>query len=486
MPRHTAWPTLGSMPSPTRSRPVRAVRAWSSLALVTLLAASACGASKGGAPPSSTSGSSGGSSGTASGSPTGSSGSGGASGNSSEAGACPATRYSDNTGACVCADNAFSVDGGACQCVSYLPLLCTYSTSSAQCVDPMLDANNCGACSHVCDPSAACNGGTCGPVPSTLVAGTAGCGALQLAYEGGILYWADPGHGTIDSMPVASDGGAAPATRVTGQVGLASFTVRGGSLYWIDTAGDGGPGTSIVSLPSGAAAPRTLLSMVPMPDGGPNSINAIAASVDGTTIYFAAGTRIYEIPSAGGAAPTLVGLTLGPELGIATALAVDANYIYYVTDSDVEVMSLRSPCVGDFCSACLPDAAATSVCAGKVADGLEATGSGTLIVKGGSIYWDNETSVHEAPTATPIDGGLPATQFPTSMASAVTGFAVGAATVYYGEDGFIEKLPDPPALDEPSIVVARNQPMPSSLTLDGTNLYWTTSRCDIMMLPGSP
>ena len=36
-----------------------------------------------------------------------------------------------------------------------------------------------------------------------------------------------------------------------------------------------------------------------------------------------------------------------------------------------------------------------------------------------------------------------------------------------------------------SLVIAVGQPMPSSLVLDGKNLYWTTSRCDIMTMPES-
>jgi hypothetical protein len=342
-------------------------------------------------------------------------------------------------------------------------------------------------------------------MPSTLVTGASGCGSLQLAYDGGELYWADPGHGTIHGMAVGRDGGAPPVELVTGHVGLASFKVRGGNLYWIETDGDGGPGTSIVSLPSGATATKTLLSMVPMPDGGPNSINALVPSLDGNTLYFAAGTRIYKIPSAGDAGssgPTMMGFTLGPELGVPTTLAVDDSSIYYVANTNIELMPLSSTCSGGVCSACTPDAAAAWLCPGRIADGLAFAqgGGGTLAVRGGSIYWDSETSVEEQSTAgvfyggladaavsgSTVDAGLTVAQFPASMGGAITGFAVGAATVYYGEDGFIQKLPDPPGANQASIIIARNQPTPSSFALDGSNLYWTTSRCDIMTMANSP
>jgi hypothetical protein len=65
----------------------------------------------------------------------------------------------------------------------------------------------------------------------------------------------------------------------------------------------------------------------------------------------------------------------------------------------------------------------------------------------------------------------------------VTGFAIGPNNGYYGEDGAIER--GTLGGQGQSLVVAVGQPRPSSLVLDGKNLYWTTSRCDIMTMPDS-
>jgi hypothetical protein len=80
----------------------------------------------------------------------------------------------------------------------------------------------------------------------------------------------------------------------------------------------------------------------------------------------------------------------------------------------------------------------------------------------------------------------------------VTGFALGTANAYFGvfptggtspADGFVEKSQNPPyaiGATPTAIALARNQPMPTSLVVDGTNVYWTTSNCDIQMLADSP
>ena len=55
--------------------------------------------------------------------------------------------------------------------------------------------------------------------------------------------------------------------------------------------------------------------------------------------------------------------------------------------------------------------------------------------------------------------------------------------------GYIEKGAAPPfesGTTPNAIVIARNQPTATSFALDGTNVYWTTSRCDISHIADSP
>ena len=77
----------------------------------------------------------------------------------------------------------------------------------------------------------------------------------------------------------------------------------------------------------------------------------------------------------------------------------------------------------------------------------------------------------------------------TIRAFGVTGFAVGATHAYFGEDTLIEKgsfvtvvVGNPPRAQ----LLARGQPWPSSFAVDGKNVYWTTTDCDIAYLADSP
>ena len=94
-----------------------------------------------------------------------------------------------------------------------------------------------------------------------------------------------------------------------------------------------------------------------------------------------------------------------------------------------------------------------------------------------------------------LGGNLSGYDFPDSVEkSGITGFTVGTANAYFGEPwgadntGYIEKGAAPPfdgAVPE-AVVIARGQPSPMSFALDGANVYWTTSRCDIDTIADSP
>jgi hypothetical protein len=168
-----------------------------------------------------------------------------------------------------------------------------------------------------------------------------GCVSMRVVYDGGNIYWSDLGHGTISSIPV----GGGPVTTIASGLQIAAvqyrtqgallwpngplataLLVRAGTVYWVgasapvqcpeDAGGAcfGAVGTTLMSAKAGSA-PKTLLTMEMDPGPSPVSdadsglsieipgqnppINAIALSPDGSTLYFAAGTRFYSIPSVG-------------------------------------------------------------------------------------------------------------------------------------------------------------------------------------------
>lgn len=440
------------------------------------------------------------------------------------------TRYIDNTGACVCAGNAYSFDGGPCTCQSDTPTLCTHGSAPPACTDTTTDWDNCGGCGIACKPTAACLGNVCGKEPMQLVAPAPGCVSMRVVYDSGTIYWSDMGHGTISSIPVAgSDAGTVttiaagldiaavqtpngPAFWPMGPLATA-LLVHAGTVYWIGASTPeqcqdagictGGVGTTILSATAGSP-PKTLLSVSMDPGPSPVSatnqlgsietpgqnppILAIALSPDGSTLYFAAGTRFYSIPSDGGGSVTYVGYTEGPEHGEPAAIAVDDSYLYSVTplSGNVEILSLGMMCD--------PDAAAHEECPVRIAESQGDLVYDSIFIRGDSLYWGDDFSVRVGSVNSALRGSLSGYDFPFAFeGTAITGFTVGTGSAYLGEPGFdnagyIEKAAAPPFDgDVPNaVLIARGQRSPMSFALDGARVYWTTSRCDIDTIADSP
>jgi hypothetical protein len=258
--------------------------------------------------------------------------------------------------------------------------------------------------------------------------------------------------------------------------------------------------------------------------GEPPPINAITFSPDGSTLYFAAGTRFYSIPSTGGGPVTYVGYTEGPEAAEATALAAGASYLYDLTNlaGSLELQNLAMMCD--------PDAAIKGACPIRTAYGQPELVYDTLVLRGNFLYSGANESVRQSNVAVGTDGGLMNVDLAnTVLGSNITGFAIGSQFAYFGEPGMgtvcsqdhaTACVPDPaqgnadgcPDVSPPgqacvtlgdiekaaipstdagapeanAIVIARGQSTPTSFALDGMNVYWTTSNCDISFLADSP
>ena len=141
------------------------------------------------------------------------------------------------TGSCV--PGAFKRPNVGCQCQDSTPCVCP----GVGCVDPMTDPNNCGLCGVKCGPTSTCNGGVCGPAPVQVVASEAGCGTMDLAVGGGMLYWTDPGHATVKRMPL--EGGAVQT--IANAEKPSKIVVSGSTALWLYASAslrvsfDGGP-----------------------------------------------------------------------------------------------------------------------------------------------------------------------------------------------------------------------------------------------------
>jgi hypothetical protein len=408
------------------------------------------------------------------------------------------------------------------------PELCG-DVCGAACVDLQTDPDNCGGCGVTCKRTAACNGGVCGAEPRQLVAPAPGCRSMRLVLDNGAITWADLGHGTIKRIPTA---GGDATTLVSGlhlaaihtssdqplfvnsdPVG-AGIVERLGTVIWIEAPDDvtldengiphGGAGTTIRCLdPDGTL--RTLVPASLAPDASPVSsspnvanpveqpgmkppITSIALSPDATTVYFGAGTRLYKVPITGAKSADdvqLVGVTSGPEHGFPTALAADERRLFFPASVDtwVEIFDLTKTCDG---TSTEPGYSCPSIVFGSHPIPL----LDTVIVQDGFLYWGKENNVWRADlsVADPsLDGH--ATASDTIATFSVTGFAVGPQHAYFGENEFVEKgsfasvsSAGPPIAQ----ILARGQTWPSSLAVDGTNVYWTTTACDIAFIADSP
>lgn len=448
----------------------------------------------------------------------------------------PSRYFNEEAGACMCAGNAYMTkdSGATCICQSDVPTLCDYDAGQMpQCVDTTTDNGNCGGCGISCGPTESCNNSKCGKSPSQLVPPAAGCISTRVVYDSGNIYWEDLGHGTIKSIPAGGDGGAVttiasgltiaavqtpdgPLSWPSGPLAT-SLLVHAGTVYWIAAATpvfcptdgglcSGGSGTTIMSMSAtGVGTPKTVLKMSMDPPASPVSgvvdagllletpgqsppILTMTLSPDGNTIYFAAGTRFYSIPSAGGAAPVYVTYAEGPEHGEATALAADTGYLYYPANEsgNVEINSITTMCD--------PVAAGNEMCPVRIAESQGSLVYDTVLIRGSLLYWGNGQSIRVGNVQVALGGMLAGDDYPNALeGSNVTGFAIGTQYGYFGETGqdgvgYIEKGANP-LLDggtDLAVMVARGQPQPMSFALDGTNVYWTTTNCDINYIADSP
>jgi hypothetical protein len=363
-------------------------------------------------------------------------------------------------GSCVANAYKHPTNTGVCSCQSDTPDVC----DTVGCTDTMTDTSNCGSCGTACTPTATCNGGACGPSPTILQAAISGCTGLTIAVADGAVYYTDEAHDTVNKV-----GSTAPIA--TGEMGATSLAVQGTDLFWYDK------GTKKIRMVAevGGTPADVYTNTAPATDGGvAPDIAGFLVTSDGASVYISLGTNVIRAPVAGGASVIVAKEVAG---GIPSALALNGttNIVYPATfNGDVDAPRLS---------------AMPAICGMKDADdnAIETTcprlarSQGDLLptfvaVVNGSAYWVDGLTLYSETIA-----AMGSTPNAIGIATGdITAAVAGTDTIYFAEDGLIEKRPAAVDMNSATpIPVARGQMAATSMSLDATTLYWATKDCSI-------
>ena len=143
------------------------------------------------------------------------------------------------------------------------------------------------------------------------------------------LYWADPGNGTIKSVPAA---GGTVTTLVNSGLSVVytmAVSPNGNTLYWADS----GNGT-IKSVPAAGGTVTTLV------NSGLSDVWTMAVSPNGNTLYWAdrGNDTIKSVPAAGGTVTTLVNSGLSDVYTM--AVSPNGNTLYWADRGNDTIKSV--------------------------------------------------------------------------------------------------------------------------------------------------
>lgn len=373
-----------------------------------------------------------------------------------------------------CAPGAFSHDG-KCSCQPDVPTVCKNG-----CTNVMTDDANCGSCDHACPATSTCNAGVCGPAATNLVPSAAGCTktvgkaklGISIAVANGTIYFADAGHGTVKSVPVA---GGTVTTISSTEMAPHGIVANGTTALWINSveggAGDGGTNITATVRKSVAGAAPTNVVMATNVTGG---INGLVLSTDGATLYYSSDVNIKSIPVAGG---TSTDVALEEHGGIPGAIAIDGTKLVFPTDlnGDVDVITIAAGTVakcGKNDASGELDPAAQINCL-RIARSQGGLFLGAISARANRAYWINGTSLKANAT------GAGATQANEDIAQTdieITALTTSTDKAYFGSDGIIDVAPlmPPAGAETKGKHIARGQPVPTSIAIDATKVYWAT------------
>jgi hypothetical protein len=223
-------------------------------------------------------------------------------------------------------------------------------------------------------------------------------------------------------------------------------------------------------------------------DGDENDINALL--VDGGMLYFGRYTRVYKLPTSGGASTPLA-RSPDEDSGKPSAFAIDQTHLYQ-TEAFHQAVS-RELLDGT------QDGKLESGATAKLAPDRLAVSQGSLLLSSiavwaGNVIWANGSTIlqkaledfEHAPTLSvtqKADGGVaPASDAGVSASGDVTGFVLSGDDLYFGEeDG--DTIRKVVLSTGQETVLATGTSTPRQFVADAGAIYWSTDDCKIMRLP---
>jgi hypothetical protein len=355
-----------------------------------------------------------------------------------------------------CVSGAFTHNGGVCQCQDGTTCVCP----NVGCIDPLTDDDNCGTCGVRCGPTSTCNNGVCGPPPVQVVPPQQGCGSIDLAIGGGMLYWTDAGHSTVKRMPLA---GGVPATISNAEKG-SKIVVSGTTAAWIY-------GDVLVHGSLDGGAPFLVVS-------SGSTIHGLVLTQDAAALFFSSDTNVFRVSVTNGA-PVVIAHEVNGGLPGALALLGQSAIAYangFTGDVDLvtlvpgEVVNcgVEDPMTGDLIPT--PDCTRLARSQGELFTDAIFTAPSRV------IWADGPNLKSEIPTS----GGV--FDIVSMSNDTITGLAGNATMAYFADTGagtgVIYK--SPVGTDEIAIRIARGQNHPRSLAVGDKKVYWSTADCSIM------